>query len=334
MDSQGSLVDTNLRIFPTKYLLDYLNTIPIDDKVPLNIAKLVEGERYEGNHKASKEDTKTIPVHLNSEDIENLNKIKALTKIDIEEVTEEVKEKEESSKEERIDKAEKKDSNLVDPDENSISKKDLNKDDAKEEEENTLHLTTADIDWLYTYLQQQRKINEHGDKNVPYLHALLEGASIKIPENQVLKRNPILEARCVKLRSQQESREYRKMTKSVDNVRIRFPEDSIAYQLKQMNRQLIAIAQFIISIFAGFLFGFRGVEWMVGNIDFGFRLLLGVMCALVIALAEIYFLAKKLNEELNVPETVQLGGPPKFAEDSPYYVPPISNKSNDKEHQD
>lgn len=105
------------------------------------------------------------------------------------------------------------------------------------------------------------------------------------------------------------------------------------FSVKQMNRQLIAIGQFIISIFAGFLFGFRGVEWMVGNIDFGFRLLLGVMCALVIALAEIYFLAKKLNEELNI-ETVQLGGPPKFAESSPYYVPPISNNSNDKEHQD
>lgn len=106
------------------------------------------------------------------------------------------------------------------------------------------------------------------------------------------------------------------------------------FSVKQINRQLIAIGQFILSIFAGFLFGFRGVEWMVGNIEFGFRLLLGVMCALVIALAEIYFLAKKLNEELNVPETVQLGGPTKFAETSPYYVPPISNKENDKEHQD
>lgn len=49
---------------------------------------------------------------------------------------------------------------------------------------------------------------------------------------------------------------------------------------------------------------------MVGNLDFGVRLLLGVMCALVIALAEIYFLAKKLNEELNMVETTQLGGPP------------------------
>lgn len=102
------------------------------------------------------------------------------------------------------------------------------------------------------------------------------------------------------------------------------------FSVKQMNRQLIAIGQFIISIFAGFLFGFRGVEWMVGNLDFGFRLLLGVMCALVIALAEIYFLAKKINEELSVPETTQLGGPPKFADDNLNQTILTSNKP----HQD
>ncbi|KAG6447368.1 hypothetical protein O3G_MSEX004920 [Manduca sexta] len=200
----------------------------------------------------------------------------------------------------------------------------------EKERENEKFLTTTDIDWLYNYVYERRG---EGNKKVPYLHELLKGVQVEMPNNKVIKRNPVLEARCVKLRAQQEAREYRKMTKSVDNVRMRFPEDSINYQLKQVNRQLIAIGQFIISIFAGFLFGFRGVEWMVGNLDFGFRLLLGVMCALVIALAEIYFLAKKLNEELNVPETVQLGGPPKFADDpNQTYAP--TNKAIEKQHQD
>ncbi|CAG4979624.1 unnamed protein product [Parnassius apollo] len=190
-------------------------------------------------------------------------------------------------------------------------------------------LNTCDIDWLYAHINKRRK---DGEKDVPFLHVLFEGSHIELPQNEIIIRNPVLEARCVKLRAQQEAREYRKMTKSVDNVRMRFPEDSISYQMKQLNRQLIAIGQFIISIFAGFLFGFRGVEWMVGNLDFGFRLLLGVMCALVIALAEIYFLAKKLNEELNVPETVQLGGPPKFVNE-PYFGYKDKTSTN-KEHQD
>lgn len=64
-----------------------------------------------------------------------------------------------------------------------------------------------------------------------------------------------------------------------------------------MNKQLIAVAQFVFSVMAGFAFGFIGVELIVGSLDFGFRLLLGIMCSLVIALAEIYFLAKKLSED-------------------------------------
>lgn len=64
-----------------------------------------------------------------------------------------------------------------------------------------------------------------------------------------------------------------------------------------MNRQLIAVLQFIFSVLAGFAFGFIGIELIIGDLDFGFRLLLGIIIALVIALAEIYFLAKRLNED-------------------------------------
>lgn len=60
---------------------------------------------------------------------------------------------------------------------------------------------------------------------------------------------------------------------------------------------MIAVLQFIFSVLAGFAFGFIGVELLIGDLDFGFRLLLGIIFSLIIALAEIYFLAKKLNEE-------------------------------------
>lgn len=65
------------------------------------------------------------------------------------------------------------------------------------------------------------------------------------------------------------------------------------------------MAQFLFSVAAGFAFGFVGIELLVGNLDFGFRLLLGIICALVIALAEIYFLAKKLNEEIDEAQQMQ-----------------------------
>ncbi|CAB3240349.1 unnamed protein product [Arctia plantaginis] len=285
----------------------------------------------------------------NNKDIENLHKIRSVVnkveESELEEI-ENLTEEDDKVKNIKSEGSETDSTEVKANSKNSLNSKpkpkkdDCNKkmkkskrDDKKNEnnnEENKFHLITSDIDWLYAHLQ---KLKSRGEKNVPYLHTLLEGSQIETPGNEILKRNPVLEARCVKLRAQQEAREYRKMTKSVDNVRMRFPEDSISYQLKQVNRQLIAIGQFIISIFAGFLFGFKGVELMIGWLDFGFRLLLGVMCALIIALAEIYFLAKKLNEELNIPETVQLGGPTKFA-DEEKYAPNMSKKAIEKEHQE
>lgn len=158
---------------------------------------------------------------------------------------------------------------------------------------NDVLLKLNDINWLNEYLQEYRK----NTTEKVYLHELLEDSEVILPTPKITPRNPELEARIQKLTAQQNEREYRAMTKGVDPVRKELPEDSIAYQMKQINKQLIAVAQFIFSVLAGFAFGFVGVELIVGNLDFGFRLLLGIICALVIALAEIYFLAIKLNED-------------------------------------
>ncbi|XP_050361650.1 transmembrane protein 199-like isoform X1 [Nymphalis io] len=320
MDLKGSLVHTYIKIYPTEKLIKFLKTIAPSDELPHNINEIVTGNNI--LFKTYSND-KIKPTHLSSSDIDNLKKIRESYPDIVSEKTvliEPVTETNTNLKGNKI--------NLDEKDEENKSEKD--KPSAGSDKTNTdIFLVTADIDWLYNHLNSRRNKKE----DVPYLHTLLEGARIDVPENKTIKRNPVLEARCVKLRAQQEAREYRKMTKGVDNVRMRFPEDNISYQLKQLNRQLIAIGQFIISIFAGFLFGFRGVEWMVGNLDFGFRLLLGVMCALVIALAEIYFLAKKLNEELNIPETTQLGGPLKFADQQKYSSENIKS-AHEKQHQD
>ncbi|XP_046736533.1 transmembrane protein 199 [Diprion similis] len=154
-------------------------------------------------------------------------------------------------------------------------------------------LKLDDVRWLNNYLIEWRKTSDEKF----YIHEFLETSEIILPTPEVTPRNPELEARIQKLILQQNSRDYRAMTKNIDSVRKKFPEDTIAYQMKEMNRHLIAVAQFIFSVLAGFMFGFIGIELIIGNLDFGFRLLLGIIFALIIALAEIYFLAKKLNEE-------------------------------------
>jgi hypothetical protein len=63
-----------------------------------------------------------------------------------------------------------------------------------------------------------------------YLHQIIPGTEELLPTYRRVPRNPELEARCQKLRREQEEREYRAMTKMVDPKRYREPEESIAYQ--------------------------------------------------------------------------------------------------------
>lgn len=155
-------------------------------------------------------------------------------------------------------------------------------------------LEINDIKWVAQVLDGRRDKGEE----LPYLHQLMEHSEIILPQNEYIERNPELEARCQRLRKEQEQRQYEQMTKNVDNSQKHRPDDSIGYQIKQINKQLVAVLQFIISVAAGFAFGFIGIDLLVDRkLDFGFRLLLGIMFSLIIALAEIYFLAKKLNED-------------------------------------
>lgn len=157
-------------------------------------------------------------------------------------------------------------------------------------------LTLQDLHWLFRHIQKENRTCDTNGK--VYLHELLEKSEIVFPKNEEIPRNQELEKRCQKLKAEQQNREYQNMTKNVDGFRRKLPEDTISYQLKMMNTHLIAVFQFIVSVLAGFAFGFIGVELLIGSLDFGFRLMLGTFCALVIAVAELYFLAKKLNEDL------------------------------------
>lgn len=163
---------------------------------------------------------------------------------------------------------------------------------SKKEKITNAILKIEDLSWLNKHLRKYRKTAT----KMIYLHELFNDSDVILPIPKESPRNPELEARIQKLKAQQNAREYQTMTKNIDSMRKFLPEDSIAYQMKQINKQLIAVAQFIISVITGFVFGFIGIELMVGNLDFGFRLLLGIICALIIALAEIYFLAVKLSE--------------------------------------
>lgn len=92
--------------------------------------------------------------------------------------------------------------------------------------ENEKLLNIQDLHWIYNYINERNKTNE---KKV-YLHELLEHSDIILPKNSEVPRNEELDKRCKRLKAEQENMNYQKMTKDVDNLRRRFPEDTISYQ--------------------------------------------------------------------------------------------------------
>ncbi|XP_037043456.1 uncharacterized protein LOC119079574 [Bradysia coprophila] len=296
--SKGAIKDPSIKLKPSEQLIDFMVSLSDEFELPENVWKFIETR---GGKVGKITAAEVAKPSFSKDEIKLLNDLPktentefnlADLAIDSDESDDELDENIENLNSKPMSKSQ------------AAKQKRLQK--AKERSKLTINLN--DIKWLNNKLVEKRSTDS--DFNL-YLNELLKGSRLVLPQNEILERNPELEARCVRLRLEQEARMYNAMTKNVDSSRTKLPEDTISYQMKQINRQLIAVAQFIFSIAAGFAFGFIGVELMIGNLDFGFRLLLGILCALVIALAEIYFLAKKLNEEydLSLPQKVNVNMP-------------------------
>lgn len=85
-------------------------------------------------------------------------------------------------------------------------------------------------DTISVNLKTLKEIKNNLDEN-EFLCDLLQNATIELPENEIVERNPELEARIEKLKAQQQNRAYESMVRNVDSRRKHTePEDSIAFQ--------------------------------------------------------------------------------------------------------
>ncbi|ORX73986.1 hypothetical protein DL89DRAFT_263986 [Linderina pennispora] len=144
-----------------------------------------------------------------------------------------------------------------------------------------------------------------------WIHTLLRGSRIYIEKPKPKPRNPELEARLAKISRMLEEQEYKKMT---DNVQLKMHEKpggnnttdldtvvpgvrigvsagpiSAQQEMKEVNRQ--------ISVIANILFSALGVGFAVFYASYtltselGFRILLGLASAIIIAAAEAWLFA-------------------------------------------
>lgn len=87
-------------------------------------------------------------------------------------------------------------------------------------------LNLEDLRWIYKKIEE----GNASSKEKTYFHEIFEGSEVILPQNAEIPRNPELEKRCTLLKAQQQNKQYKAMTKNVDNVRQKHPEDTIAYQ--------------------------------------------------------------------------------------------------------
>ncbi|CAG7836746.1 unnamed protein product, partial [Allacma fusca] len=154
------------------------------------------------------------------------------------------------------------------------------------------NLTIPQIKSILSAINEDRK---DGRESLS-LSALLSDAEIILPSLVVPERDPHLDERVNRLRYELAEKEYKRMTKNV-NLTSRFnPEDSIGSELKKMNTGLIAVFQFVVTVGAAFAFGFMGVEVFAGvTFELAVKLLLGIIFALVVGAAELYFLVLNMD---------------------------------------
>ncbi|KAK3596313.1 hypothetical protein CHS0354_014799 [Potamilus streckersoni] len=133
------------------------------------------------------------------------------------------------------------------------------------------------------------------DQPKVYLHEMLEGSDLHIPEFKCHARNPILEARIQRLQAQQENREYNNMVRNVQSKTNDFV--AVGNDYKELNRQLITIINFVVTVGGSFAFGYKATEYAFGSLGdtFLLQMVVGLILATVVFIADMYFLIKSFS---------------------------------------
>jgi len=116
-------------------------------------------------------------------------------------------------------------------------------------------------------------------------------------------------ARLQKLRDDQENREYMEMTKSIDPQRkygkVDHMED-FGKEMRDVNRQAIAVLNTLITVGGAFAFGFFGISLAYPHLDLDIatRMLMGLVLGTIVFFADLYFIIKNMDGDfVNAPST-------------------------------
>lgn len=205
--SKSTITDTRVKIRPSEKLVKFIATLKNESSMPKNVFEIYQYTTKDKKNRKTLTDIDIPIAKLTESELELIDSLKSKSEITLD-----------NSK--NIFLSDEKDEEVNEIDHESKKKSKFH----KKEEEYYLNLT--DIKWLNELLIKKR---EKSDTKV-YLHELMINSKLILPQNEIVERDPVLEARCQRLRLEQSAREYKAMTKNVDNARKHIPEDTIAFQ--------------------------------------------------------------------------------------------------------
>jgi len=136
---------------------------------------------------------------------------------------------------------------------------------------------------------------ENESRPCAYLHELLRGSSLHIPELPKPERNPELEARCQRLRLEQQEKAYQNMVSDVNASTLSTTADlasEYAKAMKTTSSALIVVFNVVLTVGAAFFFGFFAAKYSLPTPNIAGQALVGVVLATVVAAADLYFIIK------------------------------------------
>ncbi|KAM5308802.1 transmembrane protein 199 [Glossophaga mutica] len=131
-----------------------------------------------------------------------------------------------------------------------------------------------------------------------YLHELLEGSEIYLPEVVKPPRNPELVARLEKIKIQLANEEYKQITRNVtcQDLRRGGILSDLGKEVRSVKALVITIFNFIVTVAAAFVCTYLGSQYVFT--EMASQVLAALIVASVVGLAELYLMVRAMEGEL------------------------------------
>ncbi|XP_053417280.1 transmembrane protein 199-like [Nycticebus coucang] len=131
-----------------------------------------------------------------------------------------------------------------------------------------------------------------------YLHELLEGSEIYLPEVVKPPQNPELIARLEKIKIQLANEEYKRITRNVtcQDSRHDGSLSDLGKQVRSVKALVVTIFNFIVTVAAAFACTYLGSQYIFT--EMASRVLAALILASVVGLAELYVMVRAMEGEL------------------------------------